>query len=60
MLSRAGIIFPSLRDRLILLKDQYNISTLLKDLVLAFDLHGDDVLIPANWELNEHFLRKYW
>lgn len=42
------------------MKDQYNINALLQDLVSAFNLHGDDVLIPANWELNEPFLRKYW
>ncbi|ORY84074.1 hypothetical protein BCR35DRAFT_303120 [Leucosporidium creatinivorum] len=55
-----GIIFPSLRDRLILLKDQYDLQTLLNDLVDAVDLHENDILIPSNWELSEGFLRKYW
>ncbi|KAM0752842.1 hypothetical protein T439DRAFT_323456 [Meredithblackwellia eburnea MCA 4105] len=55
-----GIIFSSLRDRLILLKDQYDLRTLLNDLVEAVDIHEDDILLPSNWELSESFLRKYW
>lgn len=55
-----GIIWSSLRDRLILLKDQYDLHTLLTDLLAAFELHGEDVLMPSNWELGEPFLRKYW
>ncbi|KAM0791533.1 hypothetical protein ACM66B_005982 [Microbotryomycetes sp. NB124-2] len=55
-----GIIFPSLRDRLILLKDQYDLQTLLEDLMEALNIHGNDILQPCNWELSEKFLRKYW
>jgi len=55
-----GIIFSSLRDRLILLKDQYDLATLLGDLIEAFSIHGQDCLVPQNWELSEAFLRKYW
>lgn len=36
-----GIIFSSLRDRLILLKDQYDLQTLLMDLVDASAIHED-------------------
>ncbi|KAK4049464.1 hypothetical protein OIO90_005415 [Microbotryomycetes sp. JL221] len=55
-----GIIFPSLRDRLILLKDQYDLQTLLDDLLDAMQIHDNDILLPSNWELSETFLRKYW
>lgn len=59
-LSLAGIIFPSLRDRLILLKDQYDLQTLLDDLLEGVEMHENDILMPSNWELSEGFLRKYW
>ncbi|GAA5894245.1 uncharacterized protein JCM6883_003760 [Sporobolomyces salmoneus] len=55
-----GIIFPSLRDRLILLKDQYPLEELTKDLVQAIRIHGNDLLQAENWELSLDFLRKYW
>ncbi|GAA5965362.1 hypothetical protein JCM3765_004871 [Sporobolomyces pararoseus] len=55
-----GIIFPSLRDRLILLKDQYPLEELTKDLITAIRIHGNDLLQAENWEVEETFLRKYW
>ncbi|CEQ39650.1 SPOSA6832_01191, partial [Sporobolomyces salmonicolor] len=55
-----GIIFASLRDRLILLKDQYPLAELTRDLVDSLDIHGNDILQSENWEVSEHFLRKYW
>ncbi|GAA5986034.1 hypothetical protein JCM5350_005507 [Sporobolomyces pararoseus] len=55
-----GIIFPSLRDRLILLKDQYPLEELTKDLIQAIRIHGNDLLLAENWEVEETFLRKYW
>jgi hypothetical protein len=55
-----GIIFPSLRDRLILLKDQYPLEELTKDLVGGLSIHGNDLLLAENWEVDESFLRKYW
>ncbi|GAA6016693.1 hypothetical protein JCM11491_000209 [Sporobolomyces phaffii] len=55
-----GIVFPSLRDRLILLKDQYPLAELTKDLFLAIRIHGNDLLLSENWELSAEFLRKYW
>ncbi|GAA5940875.1 uncharacterized protein JCM15063_000906 [Sporobolomyces koalae] len=55
-----GIIFPSLRDRLILLKDQYPIAELTQDLIRAIRIHGNDLLLAENWELSEEFLKKYW
>ncbi|GAA5882472.1 hypothetical protein JCM16303_001750 [Sporobolomyces ruberrimus] len=55
-----GIIFPSMRDRLILLKDQYPLVELTKDLIGAITIHGNDLLSQENWELSKHFLQKYW
>ena len=55
-----GIIFALLRDRLVLLKDQYDLATLLADLADSFVIHGQDCRVPSNWELSETFLRKYW
>ncbi|GAA6059056.1 hypothetical protein JCM10212_001281 [Sporobolomyces blumeae] len=55
-----GIIFPSLRDRLILLKDQYSLSELTDNLYKSLRVHGNDCLLAENWELSADFLKKYW
>ncbi|GAA5850576.1 hypothetical protein JCM8547_001918 [Rhodosporidiobolus lusitaniae] len=57
-----GIIFPSLRDRLILLKDQYPLDDLIADFSSndTVKVHGNDILQPEAWELSEAFLRKWW
>ena len=58
-----AIPFSSLRDRLILCKDQHDVVTLFRDFGEACTLHtreGGDVLDPRNWELSEPFLRKYY
>ncbi|GAA5819952.1 hypothetical protein JCM11251_005423 [Rhodosporidiobolus azoricus] len=55
-----GIIFSSMRDRLILLKDQYSVDELIQDFTVAIQIHGDDLLSPDAWELSETFLKKYW
>ncbi|BGP24801.1 transcription factor [Rhodotorula toruloides] len=55
-----GIIFPSLRDRLILLKDQLELPTLIEDFSTGVSVNGDDSLAPESWELSEEFIRKYW
>ena len=55
-----GIIFPSLRDRLILLKDQYPLEELTRDLLQAIRIHGNDLLLAENWEVSIEFLKKYW
>ncbi|GAA5886098.1 hypothetical protein JCM6882_004264 [Rhodosporidiobolus microsporus] len=55
-----GIIFSSLRDRLILLKDNLSVDELVGDLALTLRIHRDDVLTPEAWELDEKFLKKYW
>lgn len=55
-----GIIWPSLRDRLILLKDQFALPTLIEDFCNGVSVNGDDSLAPEAWELSEDFVRKYW
>lgn len=55
-----GVIFASLRDRLILCKDQYNIAVFLTDYTDGLLIHDNDILQPENWELKENFLTKYW
>lgn len=53
------IIYPELRDRIILLRGQISLADCLFDYKKAINLHGDDVLAQHNWELAEWWLRKY-
>ncbi|KAG2077595.1 hypothetical protein BDR04DRAFT_1227368 [Suillus decipiens] len=53
------IIYPELRDRIILLRGQFSLADCLFDYKKAIKLHGDDVLSQHNWELAEWWLRKY-
>jgi hypothetical protein len=53
------IIYPELRDRIILLRGQISLADCLFDYKKAIKLHGDDVLAQHNWELAEWWLRKY-
>lgn len=54
-----GIIYPEIRDRMILLKDQYDLAKCLTDFIWTTIIHGDDVLAHTNWELGEQWLRTY-
>ncbi|KAG0705488.1 hypothetical protein DFH29DRAFT_996809 [Suillus ampliporus] len=53
------LIYPELRDRVILLRGQFSLADCLFDYKKAIQLHGDDVLAQHNWELSEWWLRKY-
>ncbi|KAG1814645.1 uncharacterized protein BJ212DRAFT_1361099 [Suillus subaureus] len=53
------IIYPDLRDRIILLRGQFSLADCFFDYQKAIKLHGDDVLAQHNWELAEWWLRKY-
>ncbi|KAF8897361.1 hypothetical protein BD779DRAFT_1490405 [Infundibulicybe gibba] len=53
------ILHPELRDRMILLRTRYDLADCLMDYRLAVNIHGDDVLNHANWEIGEAWLRKY-
>jgi len=53
------VLHPELRDRMILLREKYDLVDLLVDMRPAITIHGDDVLAHQNWELSEAFVRKY-
>ncbi|KDE08823.1 hypothetical protein MVLG_00928 [Microbotryum lychnidis-dioicae p1A1 Lamole] len=57
-----GIIFSSLRDRVILLpKGRCDLSVLWSDIMDHVECHeNSDCLSPANWEISQHFMKKYW
>ncbi|TDL29281.1 hypothetical protein BD410DRAFT_779642 [Rickenella mellea] len=54
-----GVVYPELRDRMILLRAQIDLVDCLHDLRKSVTLHGDDVLAHSNWELSEKWLRRY-
>jgi len=53
------VLHPELRDRMIMLRDKFDLVDLLVDMRSAITIHGDDVLAHQNWELSEAFIRKY-
>ncbi|KAH8920883.1 hypothetical protein BT69DRAFT_1352045 [Atractiella rhizophila] len=56
-----GIIWRDLRDRLIIYQQEGNSMTdLFSMLVENFQVHREDILDPASWELTEPFLKKYY
>ncbi|WVR03908.1 hypothetical protein IAU60_000907 [Kwoniella sp. DSM 27419] len=54
-----GIIFPSIRDRMILLRGQYDLVEVFHSMLREFVLHGDDVLDHNNYEVTERFISDY-
>ncbi|OWT36314.1 hypothetical protein J008_05776 [Cryptococcus neoformans] len=54
-----GICFPSLRDRMILLRGRYDLVEVFHSLLAEFTLHGDDVLDHRSYEVSEKFIREY-
>jgi len=55
-----GIIIPSLRDQLILMRGKYNILKVFKDLCASFEIPGEDPLDYRNWELSEEWMIKHF
>ncbi|KAG1816850.1 uncharacterized protein BJ212DRAFT_1353644, partial [Suillus subaureus] len=53
------IIYPELRDRIILLRGQFSLADCFFDYSKAIKVYEDDVLSHHNWELAEWWLRKY-
>ncbi|KAH9482856.1 hypothetical protein JR316_0004956 [Psilocybe cubensis] len=53
------VLHPELRDRMILLRQQFELVDCLVDHRRSVIIHGDDVLAHNNWELSESFIRKY-
>ncbi|KAF9469062.1 hypothetical protein BDZ94DRAFT_1245276 [Collybia nuda] len=54
-----AILHSELRDRMILLRNRYDLVECLMNYREAVTIHGDDVLGHTNWEIGEMFLRKY-
>ncbi|KAF9520399.1 hypothetical protein BS47DRAFT_1378924 [Hydnum rufescens UP504] len=54
-----GVVYPEIRDRMILLKDRFDLAECLTMLLWSTIVHGDDVLAHINWELGEDWLRTY-
>jgi len=54
-----AVVYPELRDRMILLRQRYELAECLMDLRSSVVIHGDDVLAHNNWEVGEKFIRKY-
>ncbi|KAF5387805.1 hypothetical protein D9615_000231 [Tricholomella constricta] len=54
-----GILHAELRDRMILLRNRYDLVECLIDYRRSVTIHGDDVLAHSNWEIGEKFLRQY-
>jgi hypothetical protein len=54
-----GIIHPELRNRMILLRDRYDLSECMIQYINTSIVHGDDVLSHTNWELSEEWVRQY-
>ncbi|KAI0637810.1 hypothetical protein C8Q77DRAFT_1047586 [Trametes polyzona] len=54
-----GVLHPELRDRMILLRDRFNLVDCLHDYRYAVTIHGDDVLAHNNWEIAESWLQRY-
>ncbi|KIM45986.1 hypothetical protein M413DRAFT_441044 [Hebeloma cylindrosporum] len=54
-----AVLHPELRDRMILLRQRFELVDCLMDLRSSVIIHGDDVLAHSNWEMGEKFIRKY-
>lgn len=54
-----GIVHSELRDRMILLRNRYDLVECMLDYRRAVTIHGDDVLAHTNWEIGESFVRQY-
>ncbi|KAF8974400.1 hypothetical protein BDZ97DRAFT_19961 [Flammula alnicola] len=54
-----GVLHPELRDRMILLRQRFELADCLMDFRQSVIIHGDDVLAHSNWEVGEKFIRKY-
>ncbi|KAF9484001.1 hypothetical protein BDN70DRAFT_873144 [Pholiota conissans] len=53
------VLHPELRDRMILLRQRFELADCMMDLRQSVIIHGDDVLAHSNWEVGEKFIRKY-
>nr|ODO02477.1 hypothetical protein L204_01213 [Cryptococcus depauperatus CBS 7855] len=54
-----GICFPSMRDRMILLRGRYDLVEVFHALLSELSLHGEDVLDERSYEVSEKFIHDY-
>jgi hypothetical protein len=54
-----GVLFPSLRDRMVLLRGKYDLVEAFHGYITEFSLHGDDALDHRNWEASEKWLTQF-
>lgn len=54
-----GILFPNIRDRMILLRGKYDLVDAFHSYITEFTLHGDDALDHRNWEASERYLTDF-
>ncbi|KAI7876255.1 hypothetical protein K492DRAFT_151915 [Lichtheimia hyalospora FSU 10163] len=51
---------PSMRDRMILFRDQFSLDDCFRCLLSGSVFHGGDPAIAGNWQLPPEFFEKYW
>nr|XP_031863033.1 uncharacterized protein CI109_001509 [Kwoniella shandongensis]KAA5530105.1 hypothetical protein CI109_001509 [Kwoniella shandongensis] len=54
-----GIVFPTIRDRMILLRGRYDLVEVFHAILSEFTLHGQDVLDHRSYEVSEKFIHNY-
>ncbi|KAL7409012.1 hypothetical protein BDY24DRAFT_404702 [Mrakia frigida] len=54
-----GVVFSSLRDQMIVMRDQFDLGSALHLLFTNYNIHGEDVLSPDAWEISEEWLRAF-
>jgi len=54
-----GVLHPEVRDRMIMFRGRYDLVDCLHDYRLSVNVHGDEILNHANWEISEKWLRRY-
>jgi len=55
-----GVVQPSLRDQMILMRGKYNILKVFRDLSTQYEIPGEDPLDHRNWEISEEWMIKYF
>lgn len=51
-------LYPS--TSLLFLYRRYDVQILIADLIQAFSIHSNDVLLSSSWEISEYWMKKYW
>jgi len=54
-----GILFPEVRDKMILYKGSYDLADAVHTLFTTSIIHTDDLLTHSNWEVSEEWFVKF-